>query len=1491
MNRAICVLSCVLLATFSGPASAQQTRTALPGGNITGLEMTIEGPQQVRPGETARWLIAAHEIHRDRDFRPAAGIAIRMFASLQRDEPVAEATTDAQGRSVLSMDVPEDADGFELLIDARSTQRLIRRRFRVYVQAEDQPSLGTAVVLARLRAGESNAVYGELRDVRNLGLQGELRLFARAQEDGRVLVGPMHAQSAPDGSYAIPFTLPEAYIGNARIEVSHVESGVSATTHVQTTPAPIRRMQVRAAPSRQVARPGESIPVTVYVRDSAGRPLQGAVITGLPRHPHQEEAPRAQTDARGHATIPWFIQSTRQRFEDRTARLHVVAPGVGERDAQVSIRVSRAGVHAEVVPEGGALIPGVPTELYVRYVTTDGRPRANQRVSIAAPRIGTHTATTNADGVAHVEVTLAEEGNAVPDECGGATALAVNSSLVFDDDENMAGPTSQTLCAPVDPDGMVRVRAHIEQEGLQVQLSPRTPVRNTPMLVTLVRQDRGRLLPIDQRVLPAGEHNAAWPTVPEGELLVRVRPLIGPGLHEVRGGMAWVRTTRSQPELRWQDNSLQTPTTTIVAAVPPAVAHSLMFAFERFPASTDAYWNTLVAMRTPRDEAAPAILRDGQILPLPATAEPVSVGVLRDPWRQRARYRTGRLALVIRALESFVASSDIADVAVQERGRWRFNRALLDAIADDAEIGPEGARDLGGLPLGIEALEAMDASLTFDRMARRITRERLLRAFVLLRQQVRQRNLDLAFGRRGTPADWITAFAVDENEALFRDAWSRAIRLTQSARASEFDVVPGWKLTSAGPDGRFGNGDDLSDFTARVVPSGSLYADAMDEDGLLARLNGVALGRATLQTLADLFDVEARAIDTSVEGVSGFDLPRPMAAPIDPSRLKARGTDVRVVQQHSGSIEPELPSYPANYTLIAMGWHGAHRVARIQPYRHGHGVMLAADWPERLGRTAWQLQPQIVAFDALDNVRVVASARGARVDVDAAAITLRAGESQAVPITILGGTGREASVDLRIESNGTALWTHRMRLPVHDATVDRTQWAGAWVGRAWNPDFDLPDDARNGRGELVVVAHDRLFQDPLVRRWDSTALRGWAAALVGQLPDETMRASLDVRGDLPEPVEAACALLAWTALSDEEGVRWHAGYRRALGRVTRGELGDTRQSAATLAALAPVAGGAPVVTDHSALQQRIDSMRNALWNAMRTHAEQPELMARASAALLLADEGDASGRALFVAARRAVVDHERGGRWIPGEGVEDGLAATAALAIAANIVGEHELRDDLRRALGTRAWLGLLREGDSAFWLIAASSYGALGSGEAQARVDGTALELDEGVGRHRFTTDDDVDFDVRGQGLGLARVRVRYDRPISAQQEGPLELSLEGDVGTANSTSALEILVAADADSPHPELLVQLPPGALLDRASRIRVGRTDIVKRVHAPDREGMVRIQLEPMNAGASARVPLPVRWSGAGETRGLAIVGYDTSEPWATYAIEARDLDLR
>ncbi|HBQ12069.1 MAG TPA: hypothetical protein DEF51_13280, partial [Myxococcales bacterium] len=83
-------------------------------------------------------------------------------------------------------------------------------------------------------------------------------------------------------------------------------------------------------------------------------------------------------------------------------------------------------------------------------------------------------------------------------------------------------------------------------------------------------------------------------------------------------------------------------------------------------------------------------LRAGRPVAVPAPANPEQEGLLNDPWRTRARFVTGRLALIFRALEQYVAASipeRTEDVAVQGPRGFTFNGQILESVAESGSLG------------------------------------------------------------------------------------------------------------------------------------------------------------------------------------------------------------------------------------------------------------------------------------------------------------------------------------------------------------------------------------------------------------------------------------------------------------------------------------------------------------------------------------------------------------------------------------------------------------------------------------------------------------------------------------------------------------------------------------------------------------------------------------------------------------------------------------
>jgi len=328
---------------------------------------------------------------------------------------------------------------------------------------------------------------------------------------------------------------------------------------------------------------------------------------------------------------------------------------------------------------------------------------------------------------------------------------------------------------------------------------------------------------------------------------------------------------------------------------------------------------------------------------------------------------------------------------------------------------------------------------------------------------------------------------------------------------------------------------------------------------------------------------------------------------------------------------------------------------------------------------------------------------------------------------------------------------------------------------------------------------------------------------------------------------------------------------------------DLATRAAVLAALAPSApatlgGGDPTWA-------LVTALREDGWRALASASDEPAVMARMAAALLLADRDDSRGRALLERAEAALEEDEWGRRWVPGspDRAGDGWIGTLALAIAARQVDASALADELGRVALTRLYLADRTGPEGAFWALAASVYGVFGveaPAEVSLELDGAATALDVSDGVATRATSDGATVRVRSDAPVWARVQARYLVPLAEADGGAVGVSLEGIAGRAGQRAGYELVATngSDATVGAPVIEVVLPAAARLDAQSRAAIERQDTVVSVGPVDGAGVVRLRLAPLAADAEARVTLPWRWIAAGRVAGPSLVAYDASTPW-------------
>jgi hypothetical protein len=258
-------------------------------------------------------------------------------------------------------------------------------------------------------------------------------------------------------------------------------------------------------------------------------------------------------------------------------------------------------------------------------------------------------------------------------------------------------------------------------------------------------------------------------------------------------------------------------------------------------------------------------------------ADPAVRGVLRDPVALRGELLRHRLGEVMVALENFVEDlRDAEDRREAERGvvvrtgsRLAFDPRAVATLVARGELDDESTRTLGGARITVAMLQQADPSFSFDAAARRVARRQLVELLAALAAFTNPDDPSAARALAGEPPErWLGKMARLGlvSNAQLRDPWGRPFAFRRVAGASAGRLLlteraPDHELASAGPDGVFGNADDVRDPFARVVPKGTLYARASGEDRLMEELSAIGAGDTVLARMANAYErlaLEAR---------------------------------------------------------------------------------------------------------------------------------------------------------------------------------------------------------------------------------------------------------------------------------------------------------------------------------------------------------------------------------------------------------------------------------------------------------------------------------------------------------------------------------------------------------------------------------------------------------------------------------------------------------
>jgi hypothetical protein len=223
-----------------------------------------------------------------------------------------------------------------------------------------------------------------------------------------------------------------------------------------------------------------------------------------------------------------------------------------------------------------------------------------------------------------------------------------------------------------------------------------------------------------------------------------------------------------------------------------------------------------------------------------------------DPGANAREQLTRSFADVLLSLEGAVfqatATPDqLRDARRKVGGVWQFNPELMTLVTAEMNEPPQTP---GGEPLVLSDLLAVDSQVTFDNVARRVTRLKLFNILSAVRTFRNEHSFDADEPALQNPNALLRRLVREDRlstDALL-DPWGGTIQFAKSdAPPLPFlSVFRGFQLRSPGPDGTIGNIDDVSDPFARVVKPGTPYAKALQEDRIVDARYEMDVGDATV---------------------------------------------------------------------------------------------------------------------------------------------------------------------------------------------------------------------------------------------------------------------------------------------------------------------------------------------------------------------------------------------------------------------------------------------------------------------------------------------------------------------------------------------------------------------------------------------------------------------------------------------------------------------
>ncbi len=800
--------------------------------------------------------------------------------------PSVKVTTDASGRATLELPVPEGSERpitALVSVTANGKQRVrelsIQRKqpanLSVYV-SDTRVVPGSDVVAWVLLAADDGARPIPSATVEVRLLQGGLVRFRRDvttdAAGSAMLRVPVPRDQEPDVSWTIDARAKDA----GSLGVSAIPSTIGLVPREETPGKPT----LWSAFDNGSVAAGASAKYRIRVEDGseqavAGHPVwvwTGPSGTEPPKDEKefQKVATRRLTDGSGtiiaDVTTPTTVP-LRGTTVSMVARTELEGQPF---EAKSSVEVARAHGSVDLTPEAGDLVPGLEQRVFVRVLDDRGKPIKTKLVA-KGDGLDTQVSTDEfGEGQLTWKVPAGIGARREVGPCPGTVAAAVTLQTAPGEPPLALSSLAAPLCVGVDRSAKILVRP----EKTIVRAGDKLTVEvvgdsKSPISVLLSSMDGERAT----ATWNAGDARRVEVSVPESMTgVARISAALPGGDAATKvSGTAVLVLPKILPRLKATlvgGRAAPRGTVTLEAVLTDEAGNGLQgtvaaVVIDKFgggsfgPLGTMDTRAVLCGSVGAEDERCDAVLKEGTETDLYRRmllrSSAGSEGPTHDPGAKMkegvdAVFRSVVMSLEGAVYEATASPETLADVRRTVQGKHSFNPELMTLVTEAMDPKPEMP---GGEPVTLGDLLAIDTQITFDTVAKRVTRLKLFDALRAVREYRQNNSIDPDEPLLLEPNVLLKKMIREEvlTDAALLDPWGGRIGFYKAGG----EVVPfltvsrGWELRSPGPDGKMGTGDDVKSPFERVLKSGTPYAKAVDEDRLVESRFDMRVADATVE--------------------------------------------------------------------------------------------------------------------------------------------------------------------------------------------------------------------------------------------------------------------------------------------------------------------------------------------------------------------------------------------------------------------------------------------------------------------------------------------------------------------------------------------------------------------------------------------------------------------------------------------------------------------